>query len=59
MHASMMKSVGGTFTNATSNSADPVDTVFADTDDNGQTAEDDTDDFFVLAAVSARVQVHW
>lgn len=48
--------LGAAFTEATSNSADAltVDTVFADTADNGQTARDGaafaTDDFFVLAA---------
>lgn len=48
--------LGGTFTVATANSANPltVDTVFADTNANGQTANDgaafDTDDYIVLAA---------
>ncbi|WP_379547381.1 hypothetical protein ACFCW2_00585 [Qipengyuania sp. DSG2-2] len=48
--------LGGSFTVATANSADPltVDTVFADTDADGQIANDgaafDTDDYVVLAA---------
>ncbi len=48
--------LGDTFTPATSNSANAltVDTVYADTDDNGQTAGDgmafDTDDYLILAA---------